>query len=62
MYDDDVAVAVDLLARGSIDVEPLISEIVPFEQTPAAFEHLVDPARTLTKLLVDIALDGRRQR
>lgn len=52
MWDDDVAVAVGLLASGAIEVEPLISQIVALEDAPQAFELLAGADAGIIKLLV----------
>lgn len=58
MWDEDVAVAVDLLASGALEVGPLISRVVPLESAPSAFESLVDPVQLLVKLLVGVGAAG----
>lgn len=54
MWDDDVAVAVDLLASGAVRVGPLVSRVLPLESVPEAFEALADPTESIIKLLVDV--------
>ncbi len=54
MWDDDVQVAVGLLAAGTVDVERIITHVRPLEAAGEAFELLVDPAAMVTKLLVQV--------
>jgi 2-desacetyl-2-hydroxyethyl bacteriochlorophyllide A dehydrogenase len=57
MWDDDVAVAVDLLASRKIDVAPMITHTISLEQTAEAFEILTDPTQGAIKLLVRVEAD-----
>lgn len=59
MWDDDVAVAVRLLARAAVDVAPLISAVLPLADVVAAFERVVDRRPGETKLLVAVGGAGR---
>lgn len=52
MWDDDVAVAVGLLAAGEIEVAPLISRLVALEEAPRAFELLAGAEAGIVKILV----------
>jgi (R,R)-butanediol dehydrogenase/meso-butanediol dehydrogenase/diacetyl reductase len=54
MWDDDVTVAVAMLASGAVDVDAMISAETPLEDIAAAFESLLDPTRDLVKLLVHV--------
>ena len=49
---DDFEAAVELLASGSIDFEPLISAVEPLERVPAVFDEL-RAGRQAMKILVD---------
>lgn len=48
----DYAATIDLLARGAIDIDPLISDVVPASATRDAFERLLQPNSEI-KILVD---------
>lgn len=54
MWDDDVAVAVSMLAAGSIDVAPMITHTIGLDEIEHAFELLVDPSQAIVKLLVSV--------
>jgi (R,R)-butanediol dehydrogenase/meso-butanediol dehydrogenase/diacetyl reductase len=41
-----------MIARGDVDVSPVISEVVPVEATPDAFARLSEGRDTLCKILV----------
>jgi len=41
-----------LIAGGKVDVSPVISEVVPVEETPRAFERLSEGRDELRKVLV----------
>lgn len=58
MWDDDLAVAVALLAAGRVDVAPLITHTLLLDAVSDAFEALIDPAGDVIKLLVEV--DGSR--
>ena len=49
---EDYRQTIDLLERGTIQVEPLISSVVPGSETPEAFERLLGPNDDI-KVLVD---------
>ncbi|MFN0148904.1 MAG: zinc-binding dehydrogenase [Dehalococcoidia bacterium] len=48
----DYRATIDLLAQGRIDVEPMVSSVVPASETAAAFERLLTPNSEI-KVLVD---------
>ncbi len=54
MWDDDVVVAVGLLANGSVDVTSMITHEVPLAEIGRAFEILTDPKQDAIKLLVSV--------
>lgn len=54
MWDDDVSVAVGLLADGAVDVERMITHTFPLDQAAEAFAVLADPTVMTTKLLVEV--------
>ena len=54
MWDDDVAVAVDLLASGAIRVETMLTHEVPLAQIDRAFQILTTPEEGAVKLLVSV--------
>ena len=58
MWDDDVAVAVALLASGAIDGAEMISRTVDLDEVAAAFDSLVDPEEDIIKLLVRVGGDA----
>jgi 2-desacetyl-2-hydroxyethyl bacteriochlorophyllide A dehydrogenase len=49
---DDFEAAIELLASGSIDFEPLITAVEPLERVPAVFDEL-RAGRQAMKILVD---------
>jgi threonine dehydrogenase-like Zn-dependent dehydrogenase len=51
IYTDEFPAAIDLLARGSIDVEPLISGVMDFSRGPEAIEQMLTSTTTLKLLL-----------
>ncbi|WP_286345188.1 zinc-dependent alcohol dehydrogenase [Frondihabitans sucicola] len=53
MWDDDVAVAVDLLSSGALDVDSMITHRVPLEDIGHAFRLLQESGEAAIKLLVD---------
>lgn len=55
MWDDDVAVAVSVLAAGRVDVARLISHVIPLDDVETAFRKLIDPAEKTLKVLVRVA-------
>lgn len=57
MWDDDVSVAVELLARGSVDVERMITHTYPLERADEAFAALADSTVMTTKLLVEVGAE-----
>ncbi|WP_372983705.1 zinc-binding dehydrogenase [Microbacterium sp.] len=57
MWDDDVSVAVGLLASGAVDVERMITHTFPLDQAEQAFAVLADPSVMTTKLLVEVGAD-----
>ena len=57
LWDEDVAAAVALLARGVLDPSPLHSGTIPLESAPQAFRDL-DENPALTKLLISPAVDA----
>lgn len=57
LWDVDVATAVRLLADGTVDPRPLISEVVPLDEVADALERLARP-NDLAKVLVDPARGG----
>ena len=54
MWDDDVSVAVGLLADGAVDIESMITHTFPLDRAAEAFAVLADPAVPTTKLLVKV--------
>ena len=54
MWDDDVAVAVGLLASGAIVVDEMISQTVDLDEISGAFDSLADPDQDIIKLLVRV--------
>ncbi|MHC4432255.1 MAG: zinc-dependent alcohol dehydrogenase [Planctomycetota bacterium] len=44
---------IDLVASGKINVEPLISEILPLEEGPGAFERLLKAEEDLLKIVLE---------
>ena len=51
---DDILEAIDLLAKNKIDVNPLISEIVPLKDIQKAFEKFLEPGeRKFVKILIE---------
>lgn len=55
MWDDDVAVAVQLLAAGKIDAGSLVTHTVPLDAVDRAFEIITDPSAAAIKVLVEVA-------
>ena len=49
---DDYARTIELLERGTIEIEPMISSVVGGSQTPEAFDRLLGPNDEI-KVLVD---------
>jgi threonine dehydrogenase-like Zn-dependent dehydrogenase len=43
---------IDVMARNSIDVEPLISEVARASEVPEVFERLLAPSKDI-KVLID---------
>jgi (R,R)-butanediol dehydrogenase/meso-butanediol dehydrogenase/diacetyl reductase len=52
LWDEDVATAVDLLARGRIDGRPLLTTHLPLERVVEGIGVLEDPASDVLKVLV----------
>jgi (R,R)-butanediol dehydrogenase/meso-butanediol dehydrogenase/diacetyl reductase len=52
LWDEDVATAVDLLSRGRVNGEPLLTTRIALEQVEGAFGVLEDPAKDALKVLV----------
>ena len=46
-FDEEFQLAVDLMGKGLVDVKPLLTEIVPFEQAVAAFDLASDRSRAM---------------
>jgi hypothetical protein len=44
-FDEEFALAVDLMGKGLIDVKPLLTETLSFERAPEAFELASDRSR-----------------
>jgi L-iditol 2-dehydrogenase len=44
---------IDLIASGRIDVRPLISEVLPLREGPAAFKRLLDGRENLLKIVLE---------
>jgi L-iditol 2-dehydrogenase len=44
---------IDLIASGRIDVRPLISEVLPLHEGPAAFKRLLDGKENLLKIVLE---------
>ncbi|UCE46287.1 MAG: zinc-binding dehydrogenase, partial [Phycisphaerales bacterium] len=44
---------IDLIASGKINVEPLISEVLPLEKGPGAFERLLKAEEDLVKIVLE---------
>ena len=54
MYDDDVQVAVDLLARGAVGVDGIVADRVPLaEVVTGGFERLARRDPDVLKVVVD---------
>ena len=54
MYDDDVAVAVDLLGTGAVDVSALVTHTFPLAEIDRAFGLLTGTGEQAIKILVDV--------
>lgn len=54
MWDDDVAVAIQLLASGAVDIGSMITHEVPLAEIGRAFEIMTDPTKEAVKLLVSV--------
>lgn len=48
----DYSATIDMLARGAIDVRPMVTSVMPARETAAAFERLLKP-NTDIKILID---------
>lgn len=59
MWDDDVSVAVGLLASGSVDVGRMVTHTYPLARVKEAFAVLADPGVMTTKLLVEVSTATR---
>ena len=46
-FDEEFQLAVDLMGKGLVDVKPLLTETVPFEQAVAAFDLASDRSRAM---------------
>jgi L-iditol 2-dehydrogenase len=44
---------IDLVASGRINVEPLISDVLPLEEGPHAFERLLKAEENLLKIVLE---------
>ncbi|OHB65152.1 MAG: galactitol-1-phosphate 5-dehydrogenase [Planctomycetes bacterium RBG_13_62_9] len=44
---------IGLIAEGKIDVQPLISEVLPLKEGPAAFQRLLDGKENLLKIVLE---------
>ena len=44
---------IDLIASGKINVEPLISEVLPLEEGPGAFKRLLKAEENLLKIVLE---------
>jgi threonine dehydrogenase-like Zn-dependent dehydrogenase len=51
IYDDEFPAAIDLLARGKIDVDPLTSGVFDVSQGPQAFDQMLTSTSTIKLLL-----------
>lgn len=58
MWDDDVAVAVDLLSSGALEVDSIITHRVPLENIGQAFELLQNSGEAAIKLLINCSPVG----
>jgi threonine dehydrogenase-like Zn-dependent dehydrogenase len=54
IYTDEFPAAIDLLARGAVDVEPLISGVLDFGEGLRAFDQMVQSSSTIKVLLSDL--------
>jgi L-iditol 2-dehydrogenase len=48
----EIPECIDLLARGVVDVDPIISLKAPLEDAPALFERLYNGDATLMKVII----------
>lgn len=55
MWDDDVAVAVSMLANGVIRVESMATLDVPLDRVESAFRALVEPGHEHIKVLIEVS-------
>ena len=46
-FDEEFRLAVDLMGKGLVDVKPLLTETVPFEQAVEAFDLASDRSRAM---------------
>ena len=46
-FDEEFRLAVDLIGKGLIDVKPLLTETIPFEEAPRAFDLASDRTRAM---------------
>lgn len=53
-YNNTFPTGVELLASGKVDVKPLISKRFSLEETPAAFDYVVENRATCMKAIVDL--------
>ncbi|HEX8552728.1 MAG TPA: NAD(P)-dependent alcohol dehydrogenase [Abditibacteriaceae bacterium] len=54
-YNNTFPTGVNLLASGKVDVKPLISKRFSLDQTPEAFQYVVDNRETCVKAIIDMA-------
>jgi threonine dehydrogenase-like Zn-dependent dehydrogenase len=60
IYTDEFPTAIDLLAQGAVDVEPLISNVLDFGEGLQAFDQMLTSSDTIKVLLSDRpAVDAR---
>ena len=53
-YANDYERAINFIASGQINVEPLISKRYPFEQSLEAFEYAASAPADMIKILIDM--------
>jgi L-iditol 2-dehydrogenase len=46
-------ICIDMIASGKMNVVPLVSEVLPLAEGPAAFKRLVDGKENLLKVILE---------